>query len=576
MIRSISANKPEFETIRFQSGFNVVLADRDPSATNQQSRNARGKTSLLLVLNYLLGGSLNADLKPLADDEWSFTLTIDLFGYEVAVSRDLASGARMKISYPSELDSVLSAYVSEGFIKLDDWIDLLGLALFRLEPSEEAKSDGISIRTLLSYVVRANRPSDPLKFFPSQPANSVRRHISFLLGLDWRVVRDLQVVNHRLEGLQAVIRTTREGVVDSLRSADELALERSTAQNAVDEMAERVHGFRVLEDPENLVLRADAMTTHITSLRDQAYVERRMESLYQASLHDGQSTDSTEDEEIVLNIYRSAGALFAPEARRRLEQVKAFRLNLLSNRQEFLELELSSVRSRLAQINAELAVLDEQRENLMLTLRAGGALDELVAMQTEYAMLLSNVRVFDAQIEQSREIAASADQLKLEKAELRIEATKKLADERRKVDQVSDRFRAKMKRLYNVDAAISVSVDDDGYLFAVKVPSSASGAVSRMGLFCFDMTLLEEGVATGHHPDFVVHDSSVFEGVDPRQRASALHFANDIASSLHGQYICTLNSNDVPDDIAAEDWFTNGIVRTVLDTDEGGLFGRTF
>lgn len=576
MIRSISANKPEFKTVRFQSGFNVVLAERDPLATDQQSRNARGKTSLLLVLNYLLGGSLHADLKPLADDGWGFTLAIDLFGHEVAVSRDLASGAQLGISYPPELDSVMSVYVSEGFIKLDDWKDLLGLALFRLEPSEEATSDGISIRTLLSYVVRANPSSNPLKFFSSQPANSVRRHISFLLGLDWRVVRDLQVVNRQLDGLQAIVRTTREGVIESLRNADDLALERSAAQNAVDEMTERVGGFRVLEDPENLVRRADAMTTHITSLRDQAYVERRMESLYLASLREDQSADSAEDEVNVLNIYKSAGALFAPDARRRLEQVGAFRLNLLRNRQDFLESELSSVRSRLGQINGELAVLDEQREKLMLTLRAGGALEELVAMQTEYATLLSSVHVLDAQIEQSREISASADQLKLDKARLRNEATKRLADERRKVDQVSDRFRAKMKRLYNTDAAISVLVDDDGYLFAVKVPSGASSAVSRMALFCFDMTLLEEGVATGHHPDFVVHDSSVFDGVDPRQRAAALQFANDIAASLGGQYICTLNSNDVPDDIAAEDWYTKGIVRTVLDTDVGGLFGRTF
>lgn len=576
MIRSISANKSEFKTIRFQSGFNVVLADRDPSATDQQSRNARGKTSLLLVLNYLLGGSLQPDLKPLADDGWSFTLTIDLFGHEVAVSRDLTSGARLGISYPAELDSVLSAYVSEGSIKLEDWKDLLGLALFRLEPSEEATSDGISVRTLLRYVVRANPPSDPLKFFSGQPANSVRRHISFLLGLDWRVVRDLQIVNRQLDGLQAVIRTTREGVIESLRTADELALERSAAQNAVDEMTERVSGFRVLEDPENLVHRADEMTTHIASLRDQAYVEKRMESLYQGSLLEDQSPDSTEDEETVLNIYKSAGTLFATDARRRLEQVKEFRLNLLRNRREFLESELTSVQSKLAQINGELAVLDEHREKMMLTLRAGGALDELVAMQTEYAALLSRVHVFDAQIEQSREISASADQLKLEKARLRNEATKKLADDRQKIDQVSDRFRAKMKRLYNTVAAISVSVDDDGYLFAVKVASGASNAVSRMKLFCFDMTLLEEGVATGHHPDFVVHDSSVFDGVDPRQRASALQFANDIAASLGGQYICTLNSNDVPDDIAAEDWYAKGIVRTVLDTDIGGLFGRTF
>ncbi len=43
-----------------------------------------------------------------------------------------------------------------------------------------------------------------------------------------------------------------------------------------------------------------------------------------------------------------------------------------------------------------------------------------------------------------------------------------------------------------------------------------------------------------------------------------------------GQYICTINSNDVPDEVLGEQWFKDGIVHTILDTETGGLVGREF
>jgi len=110
----------------------------------------------------------------------------------------------------------------------------------------------------------------------------------------------------------------------------------------------------------------------------------------------------------------------------------------------------------------------------------------------------------------------------------------------------------------------------------VTVPGSGSSGVDRMKLFCFDLTLLEEGAASARHPDFLVHDSVVFDGVDPRQLANALRFAQEMVQTTGGQYICTINSNDIPPDVLEEPWFKGGIVRSILDTEVGGLLGREF
>jgi uncharacterized protein YydD (DUF2326 family) len=220
--------------------------------------------------------------------------------------------------------------------------------------------------------------------------------------------------------------------------------------------------------------------------------------------------------------------------------------------------------------------LDSQRDALLRTLQAGGALEELDAMRSELSGVQSRIAAVDQQIEQAREIASRKEQLKLAQSTKRTDATKELNQSRAKLDRVSERLSQKMKQLYGREAALTVEVDDSGFKFKLTTARSGSSAVDRMKMFCFDLTMLEEGVTTKHHPDFLIHDSTVFDGVDPRQRASALRFAQQMVQTTGGQYICTINSNDVPDEVLAEQWFKDGIVRTILDTEVGGLLGREF
>lgn len=197
-------------------------------------------------------------------------------------------------------------------------------------------------------------------------------------------------------------------------------------------------------------------------------------------------------------------------------------------------------------------------------------------MRNELSSVQARVAAVDQQVEQAREVASRKEQLKLAQSTKRTEAATELNQSRAKLDRVSERLSQKMKQLYGREAALTVEVDDGGFKFKITTARSGSSAVDRMTMFCFDLTMLEEGVTTEHHPDFLVHDSAVFDGVDPRQRSSALRFAQQMVQETGGQYICTINSNDVPDEVLTEQWFTGGVVRTILDTEVGGLVGREF
>lgn len=575
MFIRLSTNRDEFRPIDFQPGFNAIIAERAEDSTQQDSRNARGKSTLLMLLNYVLAGNLHSSLRPLAEAGWEVTLKLEMFSGTVTVTRDLASGRKLTVQADGAARKVFAPYLIEGQLALDDWKELLGLSLFRLEPSVRDMSGGISVRTLLSYVIRTDTPKDPLKVIAQQGATSSREHVAFLLGLDWEVIHQLAGIKKGLGQLHAITAATREGLVATLRPEEELVLERATLLNEVEEWRRRISEFRILEDPNMLVARADELTAEIARLRDHAVVDRRMRELYVESLSDTQD-DPSSSVLPVQALFDAAGAVLADGFRRQMDDVREFHASLLANRRTFLRSEIESLDRRIAERAAELTRLDAQRDGALRTLDAGGALDEWNALRAELGEAEGRLAALDLQIDQARELATRREELKLEQSTKRNEATRELASSRDKLDRIGDRFSQKMRRLYGKDAALTVSVDDSGYKFSIRAAGSGSTGVDRMTLFCFDLTMLEEGITTGHHPDFLVHDSTVFDGVDPRQRAGALQFARAMVQSTGGQYICTMNSNDVPEEVLEQAWFRAGVIRTILDTETGGLVGREF
>ncbi|WP_422117754.1 DUF2326 domain-containing protein [Brachybacterium sp. UNK5269] len=574
MFIRLSANRDEFQPINFRPGFNAVIAERAHDSTDQNSRNARGKSTMLMLMNYVLAGNLHSSLRPLADDGWEITLTLEMFGGTVAATRSLASGRRLSIRAEGSSRYVINPWLSEGQVTVDSWKALLGLALFGLEPAEGSEGGKLSVRTLLSYVIRTETPRDPLKVIAQQGATSSREHVAFLLGLDWEVVHELSAVKKSLEQLKVITAASQEGLVATLRPEEELVLERAALKNEADEWRQRISGFRILEDPNSLVARANQFTAQITRLRDEAVVDRRMLELYVSSLADAQTAG--EDALPIEELFSAAGVVLADGFKRQVHEVREFHATLITNRRHFLHGEIEALNARIAARATELSRLDDQRDGALRALDAGGALEELDAMRAELSDIEARMAALDLQIEQARELVTLREELKLEQSTKRSEAVSQLTTSREKLDRVGDRFSHKMRQLYGRDAALTVAVDDGGYKFNIRASGSGSIGVNRMALFCFDLTMLEEGIASTYHPDFLVHDSVVFDGVDPRQRAGALQLAQTIVESTGGQYICTINSNDVPDEVLDQEWFKNGVIRTVLDTEVGGLVGRDF
>lgn len=99
-----------------------------------------------------------------------------------------------------------------------------------------------------------------------------------------------------------------------------------------------------------------------------------------------------------------------------------------------------------------------------------------------------------------------------------------------------------------------------------------------MQIFCFDMMLMLLSLRRDRSPGFLIHDSHLFDGVDERQVGKALALGAKLAEEHSFQYIVTLNTDDIPQELPAgfrvDDYALD--VRLSDASEDGGLFGFRF
>ena len=99
--------------------------------------------------------------------------------------------------------------------------------------------------------------------------------------------------------------------------------------------------------------------------------------------------------------------------------------------------------------------------------------------------------------------------------------------------------------------------------------------IKNMQIFCFDMMLMRLCAERHRGPEFLIHDSHLFDGVDGRQDISALRRGAEISKELGFQYIVTMNEDNAFNETIDDFDLNDHVFPTYLTdaTDDGGLFG---
>jgi len=580
MIRSIRSDKPTFHPISFKPGFNVVLADRTKEATKKDTRNGLGKSMLVEVIHFCLGADTSKHpllAPPLAD--WTFTLDLELGGKPVSVSRNTSNHKRVAIDgdttdWPIQPKQDATSHTLQ--LRISDWTAVLGHMQFGL-PADLEGSYRPSFRSLISFFIRRGPDaySSPFENHRKQREIFTQVYNAFLLGLDWEYPQELQVLKDKKTALENLRKAAQSGLVnDVLGSLGELEAIAVRLENEVRQSQEQLRSFRVHPQYDTIESEANGLTREIHELTNAIIADTRLLEFYQASMRDEQAPSPDR----VLELYEEAGATLPELVRKRLEDIQTFHRTIIDNRRRFLTVELERLQRTNTIRRDSVRQKSDQRAALLGILETHKALDEYNRLQQRHLQHVSELNDVERRISQLKHVEDGQNQIAIQQAQLHQRARNDIEDRQEQLKKAISLFNANSEALYKAPGKLVIDVEPTGYKFRVEIERSASQGVSHMKVFCYDLMLAQLWASMTPSPRILVHDSTIFDGVDERQVALALELAERESRTRGFQYICTMNSDALPTGDFSEDFDLNGFVRLRMTdaTEAGCLFGIRF
>jgi len=574
MIRGVRANKSGFRAVTFEGGANLILADRSTTAGDKDTTNALGKSTLLEIIDFCLGAQASPDkgLRIEALAEWAFTLDLTIRGSNVSVTRSVATPNFFAIEGDTTGWIISPQPNKDGIVGLDikKWRALLAWALFGIPANPNSDSYRPSARSLLSYFTRSSPAgyNSPFRHFENQKVWDIQVHNAFLLGLDWEKAVRWQQLKDQKNALDALNKAIKTGAIDGeLSTLGELEAQRVQLENQLARETEGLRTFQVLPQYREIEREANRLTSEVHQLVNANIVDKRRIERYRELT----AEETSPGEDRLEALYGEAGISLPEAVTRTLSEARAFNKAIVRNRRQFIAQELSALEAQVAQRENDIARVTDQRASYLNTLSGHGALEEFMRLQELHANTRLRLDNLTSRIAQLRQMTSKADEIKVETVELK-RATETDYEERREVwTQALNLFSDFSEHLYKAPGRLVIDIDDTGYRFDVEIDGNQSEGISKMKIFCYDLMATSFARLRGLGIDFLIHDSTIFDGVDPRQRAHAIELAAYMSEKYGFQYICTLNTDMLPVDDFSADFDVQSLVRLRLtDTQPSG------
>ncbi|MGK5553481.1 ABC-three component system protein [Actinomadura kijaniata] len=559
MLHDLTSDLPAFRPVRFGAGLNVAVAHR-PRDHEGDDRDPAGGTGLVRLLDFLLGGDVRVG-HPLRRAELTgarFALTLDLSGRPATITRGAADPA--------------TARIDDETMRLQRFRAHLGRALFGLT----GEGNEPSFRAVVPYYLRdvaAGGYASPVETRRGQRATDAQPALAHLFALDVDLVAKAREVGETDRQLRALRRAAKESIMGMTlgRLGDlDARIRALRAQRA--ELAADLAAFRLADRYARHRDRADALSRRIREINDHlAVTERRIRDIEAAIADDA---GDLPDHAYLRQVYEQAGAVLPDLVTRRFEEVRAFHRSVVANRRRYLESQHDRLRHERERERAELDRLDRERAEVMRLLDADGALDAYTELHRRLAHLDGRL----AELAERRAVVArwseAGRQVRHRSGEIERRIGDDLHDRRDRVAAVSRRYASYARRLYGArrTADLTIEAGRSGYRFLPSIGGNAAPDGRAMALFCFDLCLAVTARRSGHGPDFLVHDSHLFDHVDARRTALALELAADVGEREGLQYVVTLDSGRLDEALAHRPGLRHHVCAETAGR-EGGLFG---
>lgn len=600
MILGVRANRKEFNSVKFSSGFNIVLAERTKESTKKDTRNGLGKTTLLNIIHFCLGAKTKRNEGLLAKEleGWTFHLDLLIRHKRITVSRSVDEVGSVVVDADANwLDQVLELNPDrkpkqaklefddeikqerlkiEKRLKIEEWRALLGWGLYDL-PAQEKSKYSPTFRSLISYDIRRDQFNDPFKQYPQQSTWSIQVNNAYLLDLNWEHAQKWQFLRNKKKNVDTIKRVIRDGndlLANILGTVGELENERDRLQRLVEKTDEDLRQFRVHPQYEQIESKANELTRQLHDLSNRIIQIKRLIDFHDASAENERPADDSK----VIEIYEEAGTTLPHLVKKQLDEVKEFHIQITQNREAYLRSEVNRLQEELNNAKRAQKQLSNERAEQMKILETHGALEEYNELQRLNLERHTSLEAINKQIEQSKKIDRETSEIRIEREQLYLDARSDF-EERSTIKRARKIFNDNSEALYEAPGDFIIDLDSNsGHKFRVDIKRSGSDGISKMKVLCYDLMRAELWSQREASPRLLIHDSTIFADVDERQIARALELGERKSRECGFQYIVCLNSDKIPWDELSKDLDIKDYVRLTLTDDKpaGSILGIRF
>lgn len=566
----LRANQESFHTITFnKEGVSIIRAIK-VTEDKKGTYNSTGKSLLIYLIHFCLGGSENIELKEKLNG-WEFYLDIEIAGIPYTITRNTGNQKLVKLN--------------DKEYRLKEFTDFIQSKVFFNIP-EGLKF--ISFRSLITRFIRPQKSSyDKYNCFVNDEKDYQELlNNSFLLGLDIDKIdkkRELRELWDETEKKKNSIEkdTIMKDFFTEGLDKKKIDIEIVSLDQKIQRLSLSISEFKIAEDYDEIKKEADAISQELKHYKNKRSIITNAINNIEHSLEIRSDLKSKD----IKKFFEEANVTLNESIKKRLEDVENFNKKLLNNRQARLIEDRKKFESQLTDIELIIKNLGQKEDNKLYLLKSTGSLEEYAKLNEQ----LTQVKVRHDKLKGYRELLNEyrnkIDQIKEELAKENSLTNKYLQEN----DELKNRnikiFSSFAEQFYaNKPSGIIIENNEGDNLNRFKIEatidSDSGDGVNNVKIFCFDWTLLRN--QNNHNVKFIFHDSRLISEIDPRQIATMFQIAHFYSNEHRFQYIITANQKELDaikaefDDGEYNTYVLDNIIEDLTDeSDSGKLLGIT-
>lgn len=515
---TISSPGKVIRDIEFHKGLNLIV-DETPENTTGTGNNV-GKTTVLRLIDYCLGGDVDGIYRNPEDKHESYALVKDfLIGNNVIVTLilldDLDTPSK-KVVIERDFKTGRSSLIriNGKDVTRKDFVAELESAIF-----PEVKTETPSFRQIIAHNIRIDnlRLENTLKTLTMGKNEEYEALYLFMFGCpNDSAARKTQLAQELDTEKKYKRRMERN------RSKNEYKAALSVIESDIEKLIERKDNMNINENLQLDINSLNALRAQINKVTSRTSLLSLRRELISETVESFDKQNFREDVVQLEMIYKQASA-YVPKMQRTFKELVDFHNTMLENKKAFVAQELPSIQEEIESLSVELERLKEKETVMAEKVLKSDTYEELEVIIVQLSELSRRKGEFESYISQ------------IESAEMAI---KEKCDEMKKIDDglftadFAQRLEAQRDKFNKIFSEVSHEIYDEQYIISYEVDTQKGKQLYKFHIT--DVANFSSGKKQGEISCFDI----AYTVFADQEGIPCLHFIlNDKKELVHGNQL---------------------------------------